>query len=1554
VAVSAVVVPVLVLGSAADFVPGTVDTVTSATVILVAEASLDSGQSASFSFVWSAGAGSASLDQSLLDAFAGSPVLALEPTQLASGSSFAVCVTASTTFPVVSLGVACTHFSTAVKPALGAASVTLIDAASATYIVGVSTASAGVSSLLFVYMSAARSAAAMASLNVSTPALAAAAIASAEGPFSSGLSLFDKRDSSQTAVTTSLLPSGAIAVCIFGLASSGGFASSCVGVSVPAVTIADSAAASLLTSTAASGDTSSTLAAVNYVALSRSGGGGRQLAASSSVVDALLGGLASALASSSADDVPGVISSLRGIAPDIASSSQGRRDNCSSLALGALSSLTMSRSALASSTLGGIASTLDLCEHSGGGGGAGVRAAIAGLLESMSSSSSASTFSVALASASGGEMAGASGLTRAALNLASANAVVTTADASSLTATSAYPAAIAAAGGGISLPRRTALAFVTNLSNPIEVQVKGIPLRAAGDRTFLVKIAFANVNVAPSSVVAGVFTDATGAASHAGVAVSCNPSSSSCTLVSTHNSTFTLTQEPGTAIIVSTAAGASAATAATAAVAEGATVAIFVRLQSQPDADVVVAASVPTGICYSTSANSADADPSASDARRLACSVSADCGASHDCRAQLATVSPASLTFTASNWATPQHVTVAGTSDHVFEENALVVGRLSLVPSSSDTRFDSLGVCMDASCSSRAANAGAAVDVTVSDADAPGVVLGALSASTISEAATSAISYTLALASRPASAVTIAIASSMPSSLTASPASVTVAPADWATPVAIVLSPIDNFYVDGIRSVAVSHTTASSDSFFNALAVAVKTVSVTDNDVAGVVLGAFSPPFIYASASDGLSVGAMLVTLTAMPSSAVTVTLQPACASANPFSLTASGPGVAGSSPPLVVIEPSSWATGTVVTWSADASSTSGNAVIGIIASCASSDAAFEGLSPLLASAAFTILDASAAAIVPALAVAPPTVTEGTNATFTITLQRTLSSATLMLALSVASRPAFGAFAAPPFAVLPASLVFAQGEEQIAQSVTLVGPQGDVAVPAGLSWVVSVAPVHLAGADPLYTALAPLAIAVLWASNVVPSVSISPPTLDLSASPTGQLSVAVGSSPAAGSQVVVSLSASAAGVSLSATALTFSDSNWRVAQPITVTVTAGVIYGSSLTITASCGGGGSGDYSTFVVSPAYASVILPLPSPSPSPSATASSSTSPTATPVSATPSSSSSTSHSPTGSHSRSSSNSGSVSSSPSPSPSMAPVVKLTFSLSGVSASAVGTAAVRTTISASIASAAGLAASAVVIQRITDISGASPVVVFQAASFAGAGFAARRQLQAGGGTLRVEATITTPSVSTAATVGGAILADTAGFGGRVAASLRTADPATFAGGAVIVAQGGVVAPLVPSAAPAAGAGGGAAALSGGAIAGIVVLAIVLVAALVITRSRRMRARAIGDVHRITAVAATGGASQASAQASPSVSSASGQRLARGSIEGASTRAGASAKSGSGGAANPSHKTTLSREERGAERDELDAGDRAGDRAPLATFEPTAVRKGGAKLPAAS
>jgi len=311
--------------------------------------------------------------------------------------------------------------------------------------------------------------------------------------------------------------------------------------------------------------------------------------------------------------------------------------------------------------------------------------------------------------------------------------------------------------------------------------------------------------------------------------------------------------------------------------------------------------------------------------------------------------------------------------------------------------------------------------------------------------------------------------------------------------------------------------------------------------------------------------------------------------------------------------------------------------------------------------------------------------------------------------------------------------------------------------------------------------------------------------------------------------------------------------------------------------------------------------------------------------------------------------------------------VVKLTFALSGVSASAVGSAtgaaAVRITLAASIAGAAGLAPSAVVIQRISDVSGASPVVVFQAATFADAGFAAHRQLQASGNTLRVEATLATSSVSTAATVGSAIAADAAGFGGRVAASLRAADPATFAGGAVVIAQGGIVAPLAPSGAPTSGAGGGAAALSGGAIAGIVVLAIVLVAALVITRSRHLRARAVSSVHRITAVAATGGAAQGSAQAAaqvtPSVSSASGQRLARGSIEGASTRAGASAKSSSGGATTkPMHKTTLSREERGAERDELDpgdrAGDRSGDRAPLTSFEPTAARKGGSKLLAAS
>ena len=77
---------------------------------------------------------------------------------------------------------------------------------------------------------------------------------------------------------------------------------------------------------------------------------------------------------------------------------------------------------------------------------------------------------------------------------------------------------------------------------------------------------------------------------------------------------------------------------------------------------------------------------------------------------------------------------------------------------------------------------------------------------------------------------------------------------------------------------------------------------------------------------------------------------------------------------------------------------------------------------------------------------------------------------------------------AVPFAVVPASLTFEVGQEKVPQTVTLVGAQDLIAFPAALAFSVRVVVANdAAGADPAYTALAPLSVAVQWADDDVPA-----------------------------------------------------------------------------------------------------------------------------------------------------------------------------------------------------------------------------------------------------------------------------------------------------------------------------------------------------------------------------------------------------------------------------------------------------------------------------------
>ena len=130
------------------------------------------------------------------------------------------------------------------------------------------------------------------------------------------------------------------------------------------------------------------------------------------------------------------------------------------------------------------------------------------------------------------------------------------------------------------------------------------------------------------------------------------------------------------------------------------------------------------------------------------------------------TASPTALTFTPATWNTPQTVTVAAAQD---DDGVDGMAAFTHTATSDDVGYDAIAI--------------AAVAATEVDDDPIGVEVSAASVS-VSEGGT--VSYTVALATQPTSAVTIAVGNrgdaADDTDLTASPTTLTFTPATWSTP----------------------------------------------------------------------------------------------------------------------------------------------------------------------------------------------------------------------------------------------------------------------------------------------------------------------------------------------------------------------------------------------------------------------------------------------------------------------------------------------------------------------------------------------------------------------------------------------------------------------------------------------------------------------------------------------------------------------------------------------------------------------------------------------------
>ena len=179
-----------------------------------------------------------------------------------------------------------------------------------------------------------------------------------------------------------------------------------------------------------------------------------------------------------------------------------------------------------------------------------------------------------------------------------------------------------------------------------------------------------------------------------------------------------------------------------------------------------------------------------------------------------ATVSSAQLTFTASNWDTPQTITVTGVNDDIDRDDSATI-TVSVNDAGSDDAFDGL--------------ADQTVAVTLTDDDDAGFTQSETALTIAENAGTD--SFTIVLDSEPTSDVVFDVSSDDINEATVDLAQITFTTADWDTPQTITVTAIDdNIESDDTATITVAVNDAGSDNAYDILSDEIVDITLTNDD----------------------------------------------------------------------------------------------------------------------------------------------------------------------------------------------------------------------------------------------------------------------------------------------------------------------------------------------------------------------------------------------------------------------------------------------------------------------------------------------------------------------------------------------------------------------------------------------------------------------------------------------------------------------------------------------------------------------------------------------------
>jgi murein DD-endopeptidase MepM/ murein hydrolase activator NlpD len=215
---------------------------------------------------------------------------------------------------------------------------------------------------------------------------------------------------------------------------------------------------------------------------------------------------------------------------------------------------------------------------------------------------------------------------------------------------------------------------------------------------------------------------------------------------------------------------------------------------------------------------------------------------------------PGFLTFTASNWFTPQTILIAAADDTQIQGPH--TGVVSFTVDSTDPFYDGLAI----------------PDLTanITDNDALGIIINQTNSSTEVTEGGPADTYTVVLTAQPFADVIIDLTPG--NFIDISPIKLTFTPANWNIPKTVSVVAVDDIVANGVRNSTISFAASSADSRYNGLSIGNVAITVNDNDTATVRFQDAGPG---TALTEGGSTTPIQVTLASQPSGNVVVTLNP-------------------------------------------------------------------------------------------------------------------------------------------------------------------------------------------------------------------------------------------------------------------------------------------------------------------------------------------------------------------------------------------------------------------------------------------------------------------------------------------------------------------------------------------------------------------------------------------------------------------------------------------------------------------------------------------------------